>query len=89
MSLPSPLDHEIREVAMSGPAADAVEDRLLEILAPMRACRGTIVCDCCRRARSTDDFDEDCFGICCDCLTSDELFVELDASMKGDPSTRS
>ncbi|MDP9762090.1 MULTISPECIES: hypothetical protein [Agrobacterium] len=67
---------------MPGPAAHAVEEVLLEILAPKPACCSTIVCDCCRRARSADNFDEDCFGICCDCLDSDVLLVQLDASIK-------
>lgn len=74
---------------MPGPAAHAVEEWPLEILVPTRSCRGAIVCDCCRRARSADNFDEDCFGICCDCLESDALLVELDASMEFDPSARS
>ncbi|WP_141652457.1 hypothetical protein [Rhizobium grahamii] len=74
---------------MPGPAAHAVEELSLEILMPRRTCRGAIVCDCCRRARSAADFDEDCFGICCDCLESDALLVELDASMEFDPYARS
>lgn len=74
---------------MPGPAAHAVENLLLEILAPTRSCRGNIVCDCCRQPRSASDFDDDGFGICSDCLSSDPLLVELDASMKREQSTRS
>lgn len=67
---------------MSGPAVHAVENLSLEILAPARSGRGTIICDCCRRARSVSDFDEDGCGICCGCLESDALLVELDESIK-------
>lgn len=74
---------------MPGPAAHAVENLVLEKLVPTRSCRGTSICDCYRWARSVDEFDEDCFGICCDCLDSDELLVELDASMKRERSAGS
>lgn len=72
---------------MPGPAARIVENAWLEILAPMRSCRDAIVCDCCRRAKSPDDFDEDGFGICCDCLDSDALIVKLDPRLDPEPSS--
>lgn len=74
---------------MPGPAVHAVEDLFLEILPPKRACGGSIVCDCCRRARSAHDFGEECFGICCDCLESDTLLVELDAAIEVERSMQS
>ncbi|MBB4172035.1 hypothetical protein FHX09_005933 [Rhizobium sp. BK538] len=64
--------------------APLVNAGLLEILAPARSGRGTVICDCCRRARSASDFDEDGCGICCGRLESDALLVELDASVRGD-----
>ncbi|MBY3206860.1 hypothetical protein [Rhizobium laguerreae] len=73
---------------MAGPAAHAVEDLLLDILAPTRSCRGIIICDCCRQARRASDYDEDGFGICCDCLASDALLVELDANMTNEPAAQ-
>lgn len=70
---------------MPGPAAHAVEEVHLEILAPKPTYRGAIVCDCCRRAQSAEDFGEDCFGICCDCLDSDVLLIELDVGIRRSP----
>lgn len=74
---------------MPGPTARAVENLVPEILAPRPACHSTIVCDCCRRARSADNFGEDCFGICSDCIDSDALLVELDPSIALRPSAHS
>lgn len=74
---------------MPGPAERTVGDLFLEILAPTRSCRRKIICDCCRRPKGASSFDEDGFGICSDCLGSDALLVELDASLKPDPSTQS
>jgi hypothetical protein len=68
---------------MPGPAVHAVENLLFEILSPARSDRGTVICDCCRRARSVSDFDEDGCGICCRCLESDALLVELNAIIRG------
>lgn len=50
----------------------------IEILAPTPSHRGGRICDCCRCAKGYDDFDEDGFGICCDCLNSDNLLIDLD-----------
>jgi hypothetical protein len=65
---------------MSEPAECAAESRFVEILAPKKfAFNRTVICDCCRRRKSQDEFDEDGLGICAECLGSDVL---IDVSMR-------
>lgn len=69
---------------MPEPAAHAVENLLIEILAPARAsCRGTVICDCCRQRKAASEFDDDGCGICLSCLDSDEILVELETEVRG------
>jgi hypothetical protein len=69
---------EFREVTMPDPAKHAEENLLVEILAPTRfSCRGTVVCDCCRQWKSKDEFDEDAFGICVECLGTDAILIDV------------
>jgi hypothetical protein len=60
-------------------AANAIDNLLIEILAPSRIGGGeTVVCDCCRRRRNTAEFDADAFGICSECLISDTILFEFE-----------
>lgn len=63
---------------MPEPASRAGERPLVEILPPARfSCPGAVVCDCCRQRKSRDEFDEDAFGICSECLCSDVVVVDI------------
>jgi hypothetical protein len=63
---------------MPEPANRAGESPLVEILPPARFSRcGSVVCDCCHQRKSKDEFDEDAFGICSECICSDAIVVNL------------
>ncbi|WP_155951321.1 hypothetical protein [Rhizobium mesoamericanum] len=69
---------EFREVIMPEPANRAGESPIVEILPPARfSYHGTVVCDCCHQRKSRDEFDEDAFGICAECIGSDAGIVDL------------
>jgi len=59
---------------MPEPAAHA----LMEIIAPSSRNGRRIVCECCRLAKDAEAFDDDCCGICSECLEADELLVDFD-----------
>jgi hypothetical protein len=67
---------------MSEPASNATEGLLMEIIMPTRHCGPQLVCDCCRKARSAHEFDEDGFAICAECLSADALPVDFEASVQ-------
>ncbi|MHC2574698.1 hypothetical protein ACVMH6_007026 [Rhizobium leguminosarum] len=63
---------------MPEPANRAGESPVIEILPPPRlSCLGTVVCDCCHQRKSRDEFDEDAFGICSECICSDVAPMHL------------
>ncbi len=64
---------------MSEPALNATERLLVEIIAPVRDSGPRVVCDCCRKARSAREFDEEGFEICRECLSADALVVDFEA----------
>jgi hypothetical protein len=70
---------------MPEPANRAGESPLVEILPPTRfSHRGTAVCDYCHQRKSRDEFDEDAFGICSECICSDVVAVDLMARFQED-----
>ena len=53
----------------------------MEIMSPRRpSLQDTVVCDCCRRLKLASEFDQDCCGICADCLDADPVLFDLDAT---------
>ncbi len=53
----------------------------MEIISPRRtSLQDTVVCDCCRRLKLASEFDQDCCGICADCLDADPVLFDLDAT---------
>lgn len=50
----------------------------VEILVPEKLCRAVMICDCCRRPKSANDFDEEGFGICDECLRPDAAIFDPD-----------
>ncbi|MFW2231649.1 hypothetical protein EHH54_10330 [Rhizobium leguminosarum] len=73
------------EVAMPESANCAGESPVIEILPPGRSfCRGTVVCDCCHQRKSRDEFDEDTFGICAQCIGSDVVAMDIVARFQDD-----
>ncbi|MHC2529945.1 hypothetical protein ACVMH6_001715 [Rhizobium leguminosarum] len=63
---------------MLEPANRAGESPLVEILPPARSAHcGSVVCDCCHQRKSKDEFDEDAFGICSECICSDVAPMHL------------
>jgi hypothetical protein len=53
----------------------------MEIISPRRTpLQDTVVCDCCRRLKLASEFDQDCCGICADCLDADPVLLDLDAT---------
>ncbi|MBY5714738.1 hypothetical protein [Rhizobium leguminosarum] len=70
---------------MPEPASRAGESLLVEILPPVRlSCRGTTVCDCCHQRKGRDEFDEDAFGICAECIGSDVGVLDIVARFDDD-----
>jgi hypothetical protein len=70
---------------MPEPANRAGEGPVIEILPPAKfACGGTVVCDCCHQRKSGDEFDEDAFGICAECIGSDLFVVDVAARLQED-----
>lgn len=52
---------------------------IVEIIPPARkSCGELFLCDCCRQRKSPDNFDQDAFGICNDCLCSDPISMIAD-----------
>lgn len=65
---------------MSRPAVPAVQNQVVQVLAPARLSRrATVLCECCRERKSARDFDMDGCGICNSCLECDTLLVQLDS----------
>lgn len=70
---------------MPEPANRAGESSIVEILRPQRlSCRGTVVCDCCHQRKGRDEFDEDAFGICSECICSDMVAMDIVARLAND-----
>jgi hypothetical protein len=63
---------------MGEPAGNAGTRLLVEILVPEKLCRAVMICDCCRRPKAQNDFDEEGCGICEECLRSDALIFDPD-----------
>ncbi|UJW77757.1 hypothetical protein [Rhizobium sp. SL42] len=64
---------------MAEHVARDVSDTVFEILPPSRArSQEVIACDCCRKRKLACEFDEDGFGICCECLCSDAVLAGWD-----------
>jgi hypothetical protein len=63
---------------MGEPAEHADTRPFVEILVPEKFYRAVMICDCCRRPKSANDFDEEGFGICDECLRSDALIFDPD-----------
>ncbi|MHC2568063.1 hypothetical protein ACVMH6_000391 [Rhizobium leguminosarum] len=70
---------------MPEPANRAGESSPVEILPPERlSCRGTVVCDCCHQRKGREEFDEDAFGICSECIRSDMGAIDIGARFADD-----
>ncbi len=69
---------------MPEPANCAGEDPVIEILPPGRSCRGTVVCDSCHQLKSRDEFDQDGFGICAECIVSGVVAMDIVARFQDD-----
>jgi hypothetical protein len=44
--------------------------------------RTVMICDCCRRPKAQNDFDEEGCGICEECLRSDALIFDPDKAAR-------
>lgn len=63
---------------MPEPAVESVVP-VVEIMPPQRLLAGkTVICACCRQAKLQREFDEDCCGICEECLCSDAICFEME-----------
>lgn len=70
---------------MPEPAERMMESPPVEILPPTRhSRRATVICDCCRQLKSKDEFDEDAFDICTECLDSDLVLVDFATRLPND-----
>ena len=58
---------------MSEPAAINTTFTVAEIIPPAK-CSRRLICECCSEPKGPQDFDEDSFGICSECLGSDAIF---------------
>ncbi|TCR64338.1 hypothetical protein [Rhizobium sp. BK376] len=67
---------------MGEPAGSAGTRLLVEFLVPEKLCRAVMICECCRRPKSANDFDEEGFGICEECLRSDALIFDPDTAAR-------
>lgn len=66
---------------MPAPHANPSGSLRMEIISPRRtSLQDTAVCDCCRRLKLASEFDQDCCGICADCLDADPVLFDLDAT---------
>lgn len=63
---------------MSEPAAIELYAGHVEIIPPKRSGQNSLRCECCGKSKASDAFDEDCFGICADCLVDDPLIITGD-----------
>lgn len=82
--MPSPPQRDtniFREVIVPEPAIQSVTPIMGEIILPPQDAVGKVViCDCCRKTRLQSEFDDDCCGICEECLRSDLICVDMDLS---------
>jgi hypothetical protein len=65
---------------MSEPAAITTTFIAIEIIPPAK-CSSELICECCTRPKSSQDFDEDSFGICSDCLASGAIIFGRETNL--------
>ena len=68
---------------MSTTGANASKALLIEIIPPEKTSMDRIMmCDCCRERKFASQFDQDCCGICIDCIDADPVCFGGDSELK-------
>ena len=64
---------------MSTTGANPSKTLIIEIIPPKKTLMdATKVCDCCRQRKFASQFDQDCCGICVECIDADPLCCDAD-----------